>query len=259
MSLFARLFNGLTESTPQQIQLDAGAFFKNFDPKTDTYADAKSAGKCLGATQGGGTITIKPTFRQISVDGAFGRVKGLADVGAWECSISATLIETTAENLRLGIGVASIEKSTTPTGYNIIKGKSGIEDSDFVENITWIGKLAGSDKPLMFIIKNGLNEVVDRSLVIWIRTGSHSVGDDRANGDGVVAHHFCHTLKCGALHFIVGDVAAFVFKLLDALVEFWFSKWQAHFTTLWTVEAHSRDGVASHHVVAADFFNQSWV
>ena len=107
--------------------------------------------------------------------------------------------------------------------------------------------------------KNGLNEVVDRSLVIWIRTGSHSVGDDRANGDGVVAHHFCHTLKCGALHFIVGDVAAFVFKLLDALVEFWFSKWQAHFTTLWTVEAHSRDGVASHHVVAADFFNQSWV
>ena len=158
MSLFARLFNGLTESTPQQIQLDAGAFFKNFDPKTDTYADAKSAGKCLGATQGGGTITIKPTFRQISVDGAFGRVKGLADVGAWECSISATLIETTAENLRLGIGVASIEKSTTPTGYNIIKGKSGVEDSDFVDNITWIGKLAGSDKPLMFIIKNGLNE-----------------------------------------------------------------------------------------------------
>ena len=158
MSLFARLFNGLTESTPQQIQLDAGAFFKNFDPKTDTYADAKTAGKCLGATQGGGTITIKPTFRQISVDGAFGRVKGLADVGAWECSISATLIETTAENLRLGIGVASIEKSTTPAGYNIIKGKSGIEDSDFVGNITWIGKLAGSDKPLMFIIKNGLNE-----------------------------------------------------------------------------------------------------
>lgn len=158
MSLFARLFNGLTESTPQQIQLDAGAFFKNFDPKTDTYADAKTAGKCLGATQGGGTITIKPTFRQISVDGAFGRVKGLADVGTWECSISATLIETTAENLRLGIGVASIEKSTTPTGYNIIKGKSGIEDSDFVDNITWIGKLAGSDKPLMFIIKNGLNE-----------------------------------------------------------------------------------------------------
>lgn len=158
MSLFARLFNGLTENTPQQIQLDAGAFFKNYDPETDTYATAKAAGKCLGATQGGGTITIKPTFRQISVDGAFGRVKGLADVGAWECSISATLIETTAENLRLGIGVASIEKSTTPAGYNIIKGKSGVEDSDFVDNITWIGKLAGSDKPLMFIIKNGLNE-----------------------------------------------------------------------------------------------------
>lgn len=158
MSLFARLFNGLTESTPQQIQLDAGAFFKNFDPENDTYADAKSAGKCLGATQGGGTITIKPTFRQISVDGATGRVKGLVDVGTWECSISATLIETTPENLRLGIGVANITESTSPAGYKKISGKSGIEDSDFVDNITWIGKLAGSEQPLMFVIKNGLNE-----------------------------------------------------------------------------------------------------
>lgn len=158
MGLFGKkAYNGITSKTPQHLQLDAGAFFKNFNVGEDTYATAKAAGKCLGATQGGGTFTAKPTLRNIEVDGAVGRVKGLTDIETWEVSLSATLLEVTVESLMLSLAGATAEKGT-PTGYTAIKGKSGIADSDYIENITWIGSVTGSADPIIIQLENGLNE-----------------------------------------------------------------------------------------------------
>ena len=73
MAFGKKAFNGITAGTPKNLQLDAGAFFIGFEVGKDTYASAKKAGKCLGATQGGGTFTAKPTIRTVDVDGAVGR------------------------------------------------------------------------------------------------------------------------------------------------------------------------------------------
>ena len=159
MGFFSKkAYSGINKDTTKHIQLDAGAFFKNFDPATDTYASAKAAGKCLGATQGGGEFSAVPTLRTIEVDGAVGRVRGLVDIESWEVSIGATVLETTVETLKLALAAATSETSSTPTGYTAIKGKAGIADSDFVENIAWVGNISGSDSPLIIIVKNVLNE-----------------------------------------------------------------------------------------------------
>ena len=68
MGFFSKkAYSGINKDTTKHIQLDAGAFFKNFDPATDTYATAKTAGKCLGATQGGGEFSAMPALPLIAV------------------------------------------------------------------------------------------------------------------------------------------------------------------------------------------------
>ena len=163
MAFAKKAYNGITEKTPLNLQLDAGAIFKNFEVGTDTYSSAKAAGKCLGATQGGGTFTAKPTLRTIDVDGAVGRIKGLVDIESWECSLAATFIETTVDTLRMALtsATATAGKSdggAVPGGYTEIKGNAGISDTDYIENLTWIGCISGSNDPMIIQLSNGLNE-----------------------------------------------------------------------------------------------------
>lgn len=166
MAFGKKAYSGITNKTPKHLQLDAGAFFIGFEVGTDTYASAKAAGKCLGATQGGGSFTAKPTLRQIDVDGAVGRVKGLTDIETWEVSMSATLLETTVDNIKAALVAAVATKGTgtevsgngIPTNYTQIKGKAGISDEDYISDITWIGCLSGSTEPIIIQIKNALNE-----------------------------------------------------------------------------------------------------
>ena len=47
------MISGVTSDTSKHLQLDAGAFLKNFDPTQDTWSSAK-ASKLIGATAGGG-------------------------------------------------------------------------------------------------------------------------------------------------------------------------------------------------------------
>ena len=167
MAFGKKAFNGITAGTPKNLQLDAGAFFVGFEVGKDTYASAKKAGKCLGATQGGGTFTAKPTIRTVDVDGAVGRVKGLTDIETWEVSISATVIETTVKSLKAALAAATVTAGTgmvegsgngIPTGYTEIKGNAGISDTDYISDITWVGCLSGSSEPIIIQIKNALNE-----------------------------------------------------------------------------------------------------
>ena len=69
------MIRSLRTTTPENLLLGVGAFYKNFVIGTDTPATATS--KLLGATDGGGTLAIVPQIRQVSVDGAPGDVKGL--------------------------------------------------------------------------------------------------------------------------------------------------------------------------------------
>lgn len=176
---------GLTANTPKNLLLDAGAFFLNYDPAKDTPETSQS--KLIGATQGGGSFSAVPTVRQHEVDGAPANTKGLETIDGWVVTMVANVKEVTITSLKTALGAVKVEDTIAggPEGYSKIKGKDKIEDSDYSDNITWIGKLKGSEKPVMIVISNalsvnGLNlTVADKNeAVIPITLTGHYTIDD---------------------------------------------------------------------------------
>lgn len=148
-------YSGYTQKTADRLQLDAGAFFKNFEVGTDTYTSAKAAGKCLGVTIKGGEFSAKPNLRQIEFDGVKNRTKGQTLIDGWETYIKGTFAEITTEALERALGVAD---HTSKDGYDKITGRDVILDSDYIGNITWVGCLLGEEKPIIIQVYNALNE-----------------------------------------------------------------------------------------------------
>lgn len=157
MAWSLKTFTGFNDKTAENIQMDAGAFFINFDVEKDTYSSAKADGRCLEATQGGGEFVAKPTISQITVDGVKGRAKGLVSIDKWDVSMKATLLETTVDTIKRGLGFATADTSSKD-GYTKIVGNGYISESDYVENITWVGCKLGSNEPIIIQVFNALNE-----------------------------------------------------------------------------------------------------
>lgn len=156
-----KVFTGFTKETPEHLLLDAGAFFKNFvyvpgGDNNDTYDSAVAAGKLLGATKGGGEFSAVPTIRQIEVDGVKGRAKGLETIDCWEVYLKATILEAKTDAIKSALCAANVDE-VSDTKYDVITGKSEIELSDYINNVTWIGKLSGSNEPVIIIVDNALN------------------------------------------------------------------------------------------------------
>ncbi len=156
-----KVFSGFTRTTPEHLLLDAGAFFKNFiyEPggtDNDTYDSAVSAGKLIGATKGGGEFSAVPAVRQIEVDGVKGRAKGLEVIDSWDVYLKATVLEATSESIKAALCASTVDIELDAE-YDIIEGNSSIELEDYVDNVTWIGKLSGSDSPVIIQVYNALN------------------------------------------------------------------------------------------------------
>ena len=151
------MFSGFSAGTAKHLQLDAGAFLKNFDPAQDTWESAKAT-KLIGATSGGGSFSAVPTVRRIEVDGVKGAVKGLETIDEWAVTLTANVKEITAESIKLALGAASYEvDSSSPANYTKITGNNQIQDADYLTNMAWVGRLSGSEKPVIIVVKNALS------------------------------------------------------------------------------------------------------
>lgn len=152
--MFRKKYSGFTAQTPEKLLLDAGAFVKNY-VVGESFEEIKTAGRIIGATQGGGEFSAKPNVRQVQVDGVMGRAKGLELIDGWEAYIKATILEVTPETLALSLGAADLV-DVTGGEYQQIKARDDIKDTDYIKNIAWIGNLSGSQKPVVLIVKNPL-------------------------------------------------------------------------------------------------------
>lgn len=159
--LNGKVISGITDKTPQKLLLDAGAYFKNYVVGTDTFATAVTAGKLLGATKGGGSFSAAPKIRPLEMDGMRGPTKGLEVVDEWEVMIGAKLVEVSADTIVAALAIA--DKAVGAAGppdyskYEIITGRTNIKDTDYLENITWVGTLSGSLEPVIIQVLNALN------------------------------------------------------------------------------------------------------
>lgn len=149
-------YSGFTTETAKSLLLNAGAYFKNFDVSTDDFDSAVVAGKLIGATKGGGEFSAVPEIRQIEVDGVAGRAKGLETIDSWDIYLKANVLEVKEATIQSGLAASSVD-STTNTEYDIIMASNNLEVSDYIDNITWVGTLSGSNKPVIIQIFNALN------------------------------------------------------------------------------------------------------
>lgn len=152
-------FTGVTANTSKHLQLDAGAFYKNFDVATDTAATASA--KLIGATAGGGSFAAVPTIRRIEVDGLKGATKGYEALDEWQVTLTANVKELTVDSMALALATATSTAVKSPSNadsnnYNKIVAANDIADADYLTNVTWIGRLSGSSLPIIIVVKNAL-------------------------------------------------------------------------------------------------------
>lgn len=181
-------FTGVTANTAKHLQLDAGAFFKNFDPTTDTFASASA--KLIGATAGGGSFAAVPTIRRIEVDGLKGATKGYETIDEWQVTMTANVKELTVGALELALATGShtdvkSPNTVTSNNYEKIVAANEIADSNYTTNVTWVGRLSGSETPIIIVVKNALCTngltltTADKAegVIAMTMTGHYSVAD----------------------------------------------------------------------------------
>lgn len=147
------IFSGLTANTPKHLLLDAGCWVKNFD-LSKTFDQQKS--NILGATSGGGSFNAVPTIRQYELDGKKGNVKGLQDIEEWAVNMTTTMKETTVETLKIALAAADSSTPSAPVNYTHITPRNELKETDYIDNVAWVGRLANSLVPVIIVLENVL-------------------------------------------------------------------------------------------------------
>lgn len=137
---------GFTSETLKHLLIDAGAIYKNYGLATEAL---------IGATSGGNEFNVTPKTRDIKADGLKGVVKGLTHLTNIDVTLKVNMLEVTTDVLKMAL-MADVDSATDPD-YDIITGKTDIALTDYIDNIALVGKISGSQKPIIIILKNALS------------------------------------------------------------------------------------------------------
>lgn len=127
--------SGITSTTPGNIVLGAGTIHRGLKNTDGTWNFAESL---IGATSGGTKISIVPEIKDIEVDGALVKVKGLAVKIGETATMETNMVELTADWIKTA--VIGQEGTSDITGYDVIESKAQIENGDYIEDFGFIGK-----------------------------------------------------------------------------------------------------------------------
>lgn len=143
----AGLKSGLTERTIESLQLNAGVLLSSYTKGGDIKEE-----NIIGATRGGGTISITPTLRQVAIDGAPTYTKGLERIDDVVVQLSFTMVEFTKELITMAIPGSS---ALTTTDTLIQSTKSVLASADY-KDIYWVGDTSNG-KNVVIKLKNSLS------------------------------------------------------------------------------------------------------
>ena len=90
---------------------------------------------CIGATNGGSKMTIKPEFKDVEADGALVLVKGL--------------------KVKTGDAIVGQAGTSSDDAYDLIESKANLEAGDYYSNIAFVGKTL-DDRNIIVILDNAL-------------------------------------------------------------------------------------------------------
>lgn len=147
---------GYREASAESFLIDAAVLYTNV-----SYSEAGGfTGDLLGATSGGVNFTIEPTYRTIEVDGTgHTSTKGLKVLESAIGTAVANIKELTLENIRKSLNgkVRDARPDEAPSGYKVVESKRYIDDGDYLENVAVVGRLSGTNEPIIAILDNALS------------------------------------------------------------------------------------------------------
>lgn len=142
--------SGITQNTPKNILLGAGTLHKGLTLEGGKWNFDES---CIGATMGGTKLSIVPEIKNIEVDGANVKVKGLTVKVGETATIETNMVELTKDWMKMSVigqdGVSAFE------GYDVIESKRQFEDGDYIENFAYVGKYIDG-RPVIIIFDYAL-------------------------------------------------------------------------------------------------------
>lgn len=157
------MITGLSPKTFENLQLNAGAFLKNFaweayENATDLEAAVLTALEnrtgVIGATTGDGTFEAAPTIRQIEANGMRFPFVGSTVNDMWTVKLKGTMKEVNPQNFADALMCADMSSNDAGTRH-VIKLRNDIKPTDYIDSFCWIGD---TSKGLVLIeLKNALN------------------------------------------------------------------------------------------------------
>ena len=143
---------GVTSDTPKHVFFGAGTIHKGL--KYEASAGWNFATSCVGATNGGSTLTITPEFYDVPVDGANVAIKQLKKKVGETATLEVNFAELTKEIIAAST-IGEMTGSTDIADMEWIQPKEDIESSDYWENIAFVGKTL-EGKNIIAILENAL-------------------------------------------------------------------------------------------------------
>lgn len=155
----AKILNGFTKDTAKNLQLDAGIIVTGLT-SPENFSGVLTGANLLGATSGGGSFVVETEVRNLfeDLDGARGNYKEGNVIDSYNITLTTTVAEMTAKNIKLALGAADTTVNQgTDTDVDITKARMTIKAEDYIDNVCWLGSLNGSDKPMIIELKNVMN------------------------------------------------------------------------------------------------------
>lgn len=152
--------HGVTASTPENILLGAGAFYKGLKyEKGEMYGNW--SGTCIGATSGGGKVSIEGEYLDIELDGALVLVKGLTVKLGGKASMEVSIAEMSSDTIKMATNFANAEDdgyedAAIEDGYSLYVDKPNINEGDYIENFGFVGVTANGKKDIAIIFEYAL-------------------------------------------------------------------------------------------------------
>ena len=125
---------------------------------------------CVGATKGGSSVKITPTFYSVQPDGSTVAIKNFKRKTGETATMEVNLLELTEEIIKAS--VVGENGVTDTTDYSLIKSKDSIEEGDYWENIAFVGETL-EGKNIIVILPNAL---CTSGLSLEGKNGEESVG-----------------------------------------------------------------------------------
>ena len=141
--------HGVSATTPEDILLGAGTYHRGLK-----FEGGAWVGTCIGATSGGGKVSIEGEYLDIEIDGMKVLVKGFTVKNGGKASMEASIAEMSGENIKMATNFT--EGESDAEGYAMYVDKADIDEGDYIENFGFVGKTANGKKDIIIIFEYAL-------------------------------------------------------------------------------------------------------